>query len=118
MGDVNSLVKALQALLSWQQTRILFVAQFVRALLRSRSCNLEIESNLVVEAMMPLALTTGLCLVARSRSPLLWRGEGAGAEQTLVPRKIPVHTGVGLAASRAAQCRCGQSMQYRKHSRH
>ena len=39
MEDVSSLAKELKAHLPWHQARIVFLAQFILALLRSRSCN-------------------------------------------------------------------------------
>lgn len=40
MEDVSSLTAELKAHLPWHQARIVFLAQFILALLRSRSCNL------------------------------------------------------------------------------
>ena len=40
MEDVSSLAKELKAHLPWHQARIVFIAQFVLALIRGRSCNL------------------------------------------------------------------------------
>ena len=39
MKEVNSLARELKAHLPWHQARIAFLAQFMRFLLRSRSCN-------------------------------------------------------------------------------
>ena len=39
MEDVSSLARELKAHLPWHQARIVFLAQFILALLRSRSCN-------------------------------------------------------------------------------
>ena len=39
MEYVSSLAKELKAHLPWQQARIVFLAQFILALLRSRPCN-------------------------------------------------------------------------------
>lgn len=40
MEDVSSLAKELKAHLPWHQARIIFLAQFILALIRGRSCNL------------------------------------------------------------------------------
>ena len=40
MEDVSSLARELKAHLPWHQARIIFLSQFILALLRSRSCNL------------------------------------------------------------------------------
>lgn len=39
MEDVSSLARELKAHLPWHQARIVFLAQFILSLLRSRSCN-------------------------------------------------------------------------------
>ena len=40
MEDISSLAKELKAHLPWHQARIIFLAQFILALIKARSCNL------------------------------------------------------------------------------